>query len=115
MAKLALFAFNGEAMCFVHVLLNALGLHGQGHDVKVVIEGAACQLAPELAKTGTPLNQLYVQTRDAGLLAGICKACAHKMGTLATAREMDLTILEDMQGHAGMVGFVAAGYDIITI
>jgi hypothetical protein len=28
--KLALFAFNGDAMCFVHVLLNGLDLKVKG-------------------------------------------------------------------------------------
>lgn len=114
MAPLALFAFNGEAMCFVHVLLNALDLHNQGHQVKVIIEGAACKLTPELAKAGSPLNPLYEKAKAAGLLDGICKACAHKMGTLAAAQDMGLALLEDMQGHAGMAKYVEAGYTIIT-
>jgi len=35
--KIALFAFNGKAMCFVHVLLNALDMNEKGYDVKVII------------------------------------------------------------------------------
>jgi hypothetical protein len=27
MKKVSLFAFNGEFMCFIHVLLNALDMH----------------------------------------------------------------------------------------
>jgi len=30
MKKVALFAFNGELMCFVHVLLNALEMKDKG-------------------------------------------------------------------------------------
>ncbi len=49
MKKMAFFAFNGESMCFVHVLLNALDMKARGYDVRVVIEGAATKLIPELA------------------------------------------------------------------
>jgi hypothetical protein len=30
MKKLALFAFNGDSLCFVHVLLNAVDLREKG-------------------------------------------------------------------------------------
>ena len=37
MSKTALFAFNGEPMCFMHVLLNAWDLHERGETVRVVV------------------------------------------------------------------------------
>ena len=40
MKKVVLVAFNGETMCFAHVLLNAMDMYKNGMDVKVVIEGA---------------------------------------------------------------------------
>ena len=33
MEKVALFAFNGELMCFIHVLLNAIDMKEKGYDV----------------------------------------------------------------------------------
>ena len=36
--RVVLAAFNGESMCFVHVLLNALDMKERGYEVKVVIE-----------------------------------------------------------------------------
>ncbi|MFZ2090003.1 MAG: hypothetical protein WAU47_15650, partial [Desulfobaccales bacterium] len=86
MAKFALFAFNGEAMCFIHVLLNGMDLRDKGHEVHIVIEGAACRLISELGETGHPFQQLYSKARETGLIAGICKACAQKMGTLEAAQ-----------------------------
>ncbi len=56
MGKYALFAFNGEAMCFMHVLLNGLNLQAQGQEVKIIIEGAACRLVPELEEAGHPFH-----------------------------------------------------------
>ncbi len=114
MKKYALFAFNGEAMCFIHVLLNGLDLKAKGQEVKIVIEGAACRLVPELGEAAHPFHQLYVKAREAGLVAGVCKACAQKMGGLEAARDQGLTILEDMSGHAGMALYILEGYQIIT-
>ena len=56
MKKVVLFAFNGEPMCFVHVLLNALDMKEKGFEVRVVIEGAATKLIPDLAAEGNPLS-----------------------------------------------------------
>lgn len=44
----------------------------------------------------------FKKALEKGLLAGVCKACAQKMGTLELAKEKGLIILEDMYGHAGM-------------
>jgi hypothetical protein len=57
---------------------------------------------------------LYAKAREAGLIAGICQACAQKMGSLDAARAQGLTILADMSGHAGMAPYILDGYRIIT-
>lgn len=41
MKKTALFVFNGDPMCFIHVLLNALDVRKKGCEVKIVVEGSA--------------------------------------------------------------------------
>jgi len=114
MGKVALFAFNGEATCFVHVLLNGLDLKARGQEVKIIIEGAACRLIPELGEAGHPFHQIYLKARSEGLIAGVCQACAQKMGGLDAARAQGLAILEDMSGHAGMARYLLEGYTIIT-
>ena len=114
MSKIALFAFNGEMMCFVHALLNALDLSAQGHEVRLVVEGTATKLAGEFAGQGA-FGQLFLKVREQGLLAGVCQACAAKMGTLEEVKRLDLPLLNDMQGHAGMAPFLAQGYSIITL
>lgn len=114
MRKTALFAFNGEAMCFIHVLLNALDLSAKGHDVRVVIEGTATQLIPDLAAEGSPLFKLYTQAREQGLIHGACRACATKTGTASFAEEHGIPLLDDMSGHPSMARFIEEGYDIIT-
>lgn len=114
MRKLALFAFSGDMSCFAHALLNALDLHAQGHQVALVVEGSATKLAPQFAGGYGPFGGLFDQTRQEGLRAGICRACAAKSATLETAERLSLPLLDDMFGHAGMMPFIEQGYEIIT-
>jgi hypothetical protein len=114
MEKQAMFVFNGEALCFVHVLLNAMDMDSKGYDVKIVIEGAAVKLVPELIKPGSPLSGPWQKVLKAGLVAGVCKACAAKLGTLDAAIEQGLPLLDDMAGHPGMAPYQEKGYNIIT-
>lgn len=114
MKKVALFVFNGDPMCFVHVLLNALDMDGKGITARIVIEGAAARLVPELAKGGNPLHTLWEKAKTAGLVAGVCKACAGKMGTLEAAGEQGLELLADMNGHPSMSNYMQAGFEVIS-
>jgi len=114
MKKVALFAFNGELMCFVHVLLNALEMKDKGYEVKLVIEGSATKLVPELAKGETPMSPLYKKAKDLGLIDGACKACSNKMGVLEEIKTEGLRLLDEMTGHPSIVRYREEGFDIIT-
>jgi hypothetical protein len=114
MKKVALFVFNGDPMCFIHVLLNALDMNAKGDEAKIIIEGASVKLIPELVKSGNPLNGLWKKNLEAGLVGGVCKACSSKLGTLEVAKEQGLTLLDDMSGHPGMSAYRDKGYEIIT-
>lgn len=112
--KKAFFAFKGDPVCFIHVLLNALDMNEKGMDVKIVMEGAATALIPDLALPGNPLNPIWEKVKEIGLVAGVCKACAIKMNALDSAKNQNLSILDDMKGHPSMATFFNNGYDIIT-
>ncbi len=114
MKKFALFVFNGDPMCFIHVLLNALDMKAKGDEAKIIIEGASVKMIPELVKSGNPLNGLWKKNLEAGLVEGVCKACSSKLGTLEAAKEQGLTLLDDMSGHPGMSTYRDKGYEIIT-
>ena len=114
MSKVALVAFQGEAMCFVHVLLNALDMQQRGMTVKIIIEGMAVTLPPELNKPEHTFHDLYVKTKEAGLIEGVCKACSAKLGSLAEVQAQGLPLLEDMNGHPSLGRYLAEGYTIIT-
>ncbi len=114
MKKFALFVFNGDPLCFIHVLLNALDMKTKGDEAKIIIEGASVKLIPELVKSGNPLNGLWKKSLEAGLVEGVCKACSSKLGTIEAAKEQGLTLLDDMSGHPGMSAYRDKGYEIIT-
>lgn len=114
MKKVALFAFNGDMTCFVHVLLNALDMAERGYEVKTVIEGAATKLVPELVKAEHPMFKLFKKMRDSGLLEGACKACSNKMGVLAAIEAEGIPLLGEMTGHPAMGTYLDEGFEVIT-
>lgn len=114
MKKVVLFAFNGEQICFVHVLLNALDMKKRGYEVKIVIEGAATKFVPELAKKENPLFALWEQARALDLLDGACKACSNKTGVLDKIQALGVVLLDDMSGHPSMTRYMENGFQVIT-
>jgi len=114
MHKVLLVAFQGEAMCFVHVLLNALDMQQRGLTVKIIIEGMAVKLPGELQQPEQMFHALYVKAKEAGLIEGVCKACAAKMGALEAVQAQGLPLLEDMMGHPSLGRYLQEGYTIIT-
>ncbi len=114
MKKIALFVFNGDPMCFIHVLLNALEMKEKNWEPKVIMEGASVKLIPELAKVDNPLNMLWEKVVAKGLVEGVCKACANKLGTLEDAKKQELKLLDGMSGHPAMSEYRDNGFEIIT-
>ena len=115
MRKVAIFAFKGNPICFIHVLLNALDLHEKGADVKIILEGEATGLVVDLKKPENPLHKLYSKVKDLALIHAVCRACAVKMGSLQAVEEEGLSLADDMSGHAGMAPYLDQDYEIITL
>ena len=113
--RTAIFAFKGNPICFVHVLLNAIDLHEKEGEVKIILEGEATKLIIELRKPGHPLHVLYEKAKKLDLIAAVCRACAMKMGALEAAVAEGFRIADDMSGHAGMAPYLEEGYEIITL
>ena len=114
MKKFALFVFNGDPMCFIHVLLNALDMKNKGNEAKIILEGASVKLIPELYKAESPLNKLWEKVLDLNLVEGVCKACSNKLGTIEDAKKQNLTLLDGMSGHPAILEYRENGYEIIT-
>ncbi len=112
--KVVLAAFNGDPMCFVHVLLNALDMEEKGYDVKVMIEGSATKVVNELAEEGKPFSDLYAKVRAKGLIDCVCRACAAKMGALPGVEAQGLPLCDEMKGHPGLAKYMEQGREVIT-
>lgn len=112
--KVVLVAFNGEAMCFVHVLLNALDMKEKGHEVKIVIEGSATGLVNELNDPEKPFGSLYLEVREKGLIDCVCQACSMKTGTLEGAKAQGLPVCNEMKGHPSLAKYMEQGYTVMA-
>jgi len=112
MEKFVIFAFTGNPMCFVHVLLNAIDMDSKGLDAKIVIEGEAVKLIKEMEESN---NSLYKKAKEKGLIDCICKACSAKMGVLEYNETVGIPLGSDMSGHPSMSSFTNKGYQVITL
>ncbi len=63
--KLALFAFNGDPICFAQVLIDALDMKEKNYDLKLIIEGSATKLVVELSDPEKPFGSLYKRVKEA--------------------------------------------------
>jgi hypothetical protein len=113
--KIMFFAFKGNPLCFVHVMLNALDLKAKGHEGRIIFEGEATKLIPELSRDDHPLNSLYCKIKENHLIEGACRACSTKMGVLPAVEKEEIPLLDDMAGHPGMAHYVSQGYQIVTL
>lgn len=113
--KAALFAFNGEPMCFVHVLLNALDMKEKGYDVTIVVEGTATKLVKEFHENpDAPFANLYQKARDQGLIGCVCQACSTKMGSKENAQFQGLSLCGELSGHPSIARYEKDGYNVYT-
>lgn len=114
MDKTVIFAFRGNPMCFVHVLLNAIDMHERGGEGLIIIEGDAVKLVPEMAAPGHFLSKLYKKARDLKLVVGACRACSVKLNVADAIEATGLPLIGDMAGHPSIGAYMEKGYRIIT-
>ena len=115
MRKTVIFAFRGDPMCFIHVLLNALELNSRDMGGNIVMEGEAVKLIPDMAAPGHPLNTLYRKVREAGLIDGACRACSTKLGVAEAVEKEGLKLVGTMSGHPAMADYMEEGFEIVTM
>jgi hypothetical protein len=111
MRKIAIFAFRGDPLCFMHVMLNALDMKIREIDVKVILEGESVKLIQDMQTTG---NKLFQKMQDQGLIDCVCKACSAKMGVLEYNQTSGIRLADEMNGHPAMSTYLEMGYEIIT-
>ena len=111
--KIAIFAFDGEPMCFAHALLNSMEMHEKGYDVKLILEGKAVTMSRDMVGEGAPFAELFRKVIDAGILDCVCRACAAKMGVLKEAEALGVPLAGELSGHPSMHRYMEAGYSIL--
>lgn len=111
--KVAMFVFNGDAMCFIHIVLNAMEMKNKGFDVKVVLEGGATRLVKDLDDENAKLHTPYVTLRESGLIDCVCRSCAYTMGTIDDAEEQGLPLCDDLKGHPSISRYMEDGYEVL--
>ncbi len=114
MAKTVLFAFRGDPLCFIHVLLNSIDMKERGQEGLIVLEGESVKLVGDMSQPGHFLNPLYAKAKSMGLIYGACKACATKLKALEAIEKEGLPLVGDMSGHPSMAEFMDKGYAVIT-
>ncbi|HKM08612.1 MAG TPA: DsrE family protein [Sphaerochaeta sp.] len=112
MDKFVIFAFQGNPVCFVHVLLNALDMHAKGKDVKVVLEGEAVTLVKKMTESKNPL---FKKVFDLKLIDCVCKACSATLGVLEYNEQSGLPVGGDMSNHPSFLSYTEKGYQVITL
>lgn len=112
--KFALFAFNGDPMCFIHVIIKALEMLGKGYDIKVIVEGSATKLIYEFENEDNPFYKQFNDLKNSGLIDCFCKACSKKMGALKEVERLRFPTCAELIGHPSMAKYIEEGYRIIT-
>lgn len=113
--KTVIFAFQGNPMCFIHVLLNAIDLHEKGMEGAIVIEGEAVKLVPEMNQPGHFLSKHFQTAKTLGLIKEVCLACSKKLGVAEAVKKTGLPLQGDMSGHPSMSKYIEDGYKVITL
>ncbi len=112
MKKVAIFAFRGDPLCFMHVMLNALDLHERDFEVKVILEGESVKLIQVMREAQ---NALFARMEAKGLIDCVCKACSAKMGVLEYNQTSGIRLADEMNGHPAMSSYLEQGFQIISL
>ena len=116
--KLLFLVFSHDACRVRHALMYALDLARHGHQVRIILEGEATALLGDRAGR---LAELLGEAVAENLVEGACATAARGCATgdalrnlTRAAEEAGLTLLGDLDGHAGIERFVQAGYQVVT-
>ncbi|NLS78170.1 MAG: cytoplasmic protein [Chloroflexi bacterium] len=115
--KVAIVLMAGPEMpCrLMHTLIWALDIVQRGGEAKIVLEGESPRWLLELPDPANGRHKLYRRVKEAGLIDGVCKGCAAVSGALDAAVAEGLPLLSDASGHASLVPYLAAGFNVVTL
>lgn len=113
MKKVVFFAFQGEEMCFTHLLINAIDMNKKGIEARIVVEGKATKLVKTMIENDNPI---FKEVLEMDLIDSVCRACSNQMGVLEyIENETDLVLSGKLMGHPPMRPYIDNRYQIITL
>lgn len=111
MKKVLIYAMEGQKMCFMHALMNAVQLKEAGCEVKIILEGQSLTLVKTLEEEKNPM---YLKMKEEKVIAGACLACSKALGVYEEIEKSGLEFLNDMNGHAGVKKYVEDDYQVLV-
>ena len=112
--KSILFAFRGDPLCFIHVLLNSIDMNERGQEGLIVLEGESVNLVARMSQAGHFLHPLYAKAKKLGLIFGACRACATKLEAVDAVEKEKIPLVGEMANHPSMGAFIEKGYQVVT-
>ena len=99
----------------IHTFIWALDIANQGGEAKIVLEGESPRWLLKLPDPEHGRHGLYRKVKEAGLIDGVCKACAIQSQALEAAAEEGLRLIYDASGHVSLAPYMEAGYQVVTL
>ena len=114
--KLLFVVFTNDACRRNHAFMYAIDLARRGYTVRLILEGDATQ---SLREREGRFGELFDQARALGLIAGACKTASSgcqmpERNVTQIAAEIGLSLIDTLDGHAGIEPYVSDGYEIVT-
>ena len=107
------FAFQGEKMCFTHLLINAIDMNEKGINARIVIEGKATKLVKDMIEEN---NNIFNKVLELNLIDSVCKACSNQMGVLDFIKNnTELTLNDELFGHPPIAPYTENGFETIIL
>ena len=115
--KVAIILLAGlEPPCkMMHAFVFARDIEARGGEAKIILEGAAPELLLALPDPKHKMHGMYTKVKDAGLIAGVCKACAVQAGAVEAAQAEGFPLIDDAFGHVSLAPFIEQGFRIVTL
>ncbi len=95
----------------VNALAIAKELKEEGHEVRLVFDGAGTEGFSALASPDHGAHALFAAVADRA--AGACRRGAGAFGVRASLEALGLPLLSDYEGHPSLAGYLARGYRVL--
>ncbi len=111
--KIVLFAFSEDLGIFVHLMLNAIDMKERGYETKIVIETKAARFVRDMMDANALFGGLFKKVKDQGLIDGVCRMCSAMTDSQQQAKEQNIKLLDEMNGHPSIAKYLEEGFTVL--